>query len=270
MGNRGGGELEMTSIWAAFWAESLKIRRSKMLWITILAALFMAGMMGFLMFIAKNPELASKMGLLGTKSSIMENVDWPSYLVLLTEMISALGLMGFGFLASWVFGREYSDRTVTDLLALPIPRSFIVLSKFMVVVIWSALLAFILLIFALVVGGMIGLSGWSEGIAYNGVYAYTVTALLTILLCTPVAFFASYGRGYLPPIGFVILTLIVGQFIVALNLGPYFPWAIPGLYSVAAGSGGPQLGAASYIILVLTSFLGLVATFAWWRYADQY
>jgi len=88
-----------------------------MFWISILAAIFMALMMGFLMFISKNPELAAKMGLLGTKSSIVKNVDWPSYLGLLAEMISALGLMGFGFVASWVFGREYSDRTVKDLLA---------------------------------------------------------------------------------------------------------------------------------------------------------
>jgi ABC-2 type transport system permease protein len=270
MGDRGGGGFEMTSIRAAFWAESLKIRRSKMLWVSILAALFMAVMMGFLMFIAKNPELAAKMGILGTKSSLMTSVDWPSYLGLLTEMISALGLIGFGFVASWVFGREYSDRTVTNLLALPVPRSFIVISKFMVVAIWSALLAFILLASALVVGGSVGLTGWSNGIAYNGVYAYTVTALLTILLCTPVAFFASSGRGYLPPIGFVIITLIVGQFTMALSLAQYFPWTIPGLYSVAASGGGPQPGAVSYIILVLTSLIGLAATFAWWRYADQY
>jgi len=260
----------MRSISAAIWAESLKIYRSRMLSITILAAIFMAGMLGFLIFIAQNPELASKMGILGTKSSIMENVDWPSYLGLLMEMISALGLLGFGFVVSWVFGREYSDRTVKDLLALPIPRSFIVISKFTVIVIWSSLLAFILLVFALLAGGMVGLSGWSEGIALHGVYAYAVTAFLTILLCTPVAFFASYGRGYLLPIGFVVLTLMIGQFMMALGLAPYFPWAIPGLYSVAAGGGGQPPGAVSYIILVLASLIGLAATFAWWRYADQY
>jgi ABC-type transport system involved in multi-copper enzyme maturation permease subunit len=44
-------------------------------------------------------------------------------------------VIGFAFVTSWVFGREYSDRTVKDLLALPAPRSSIVLSKFIVVVI---------------------------------------------------------------------------------------------------------------------------------------
>jgi ABC-type transport system involved in multi-copper enzyme maturation permease subunit len=260
----------MMGISAAVWAESLKVRKSRMLWLSILASLFVAIMMGFLMFIAKNPELAGKMGLLGTKSSIMQNVNWLSYLGLLTQIISALGLIGFGFLGSWVFGREYSDRTVKDLLALPLPRSYIVISKLIVVVVWGVLLSLILLAAALVTGSLIGLNGGSNEIIINGVYAYTITALLALLLTTPVAFFASYGRGYLPPMGFVILTMVIGQFSVALGLGPYFPWAIPGSYSVAASASGPQLGAISYIILALTCLIGLVATFAWWRYADQH
>jgi ABC-2 type transport system permease protein len=170
---------------------------------------------------------------------------------------------------SWVFGREYSDRTVKDLLALPVSRSFIVLSKFMVVVIWCVLLSFILFVFGLIIGVMIQLSGWTSEIAFQNAYKFTVTSLLTILLCTPVAFFTSYGRGYLPPMGFVIFTLITAQFIGLVGLGPYFPWAVPGLYSVAAGTEGMQLGAVSYIILYFTCIVGLFATFAWWRFADQ-
>lgn len=210
------------------------------------------------------------MGMLCTKSSIVKGVDWSSYLGLLAEMISALGLLGFGFVASRAFGHEYSDRTVKDLLALPMPRSLVIIAKFLVAAVWSALLALILLAAALAIGWLIGLTGWSDGIACNGVYAYAAAAFLAILLCTPVAFFASYGRGYLPPIGFIVITLVLGQFIVALNVGQYFPWAVPWLYGVAASTGGPAPGAISYAILALTCLIGLAATFAWWRYADQH
>ncbi|MGE5557249.1 MAG: hypothetical protein ACM3WV_01415 [Bacillota bacterium] len=41
--------------------------------------------------------------------------------------------------------------------------------------------------------------------AVNGSCRFAGTSLLTLLLCTPVAFFASYGRGYLPPMGFAFL-----------------------------------------------------------------
>jgi len=261
----------MKSILATLWAESLKIRKSKILWITILAFIFIAFMMGLLMFVQKYPEISSKLGMIGTKASMLRfgKADWPTYLGLLTQSISGIGLIGFGFVTSWVFGREYSDRTVKDLLALPVSRSFIVLSKFIVVVIWCVLLSFILLAFGLIVGGIIHISGWSSEIVSQNAYKYIVTSLLTILLCTPVAFFASYGRGYLPPMGFVILTLIIAQFTGLVGLGPYFPWAIPGVYSVGAGTEGMQLGVASFIILFFSTVLGLIGTFAWWRFADQ-
>jgi len=259
----------MKSILATLWAESLKVRKSKILWLTILAFLFIPMMMGLLMFVAKNPELSSKLGLIGTKASMFGKADWSAYFGLLAQSIAGIGLMGFGFVTSWVFGREYSDRTVKDILALPVSRSFIVLSKFIVVFIWCVLLSFIFFAFGLIIGGIVNLSGWSSEIAFQSAYKYTITSLFTILLCTPVAFFASYGRGYLPPMGFVIITLITANFIGLIGLGPYFPWAIPGLYSVGAGTEGMQLGIVSYIILFFTSVLGLTATFAWWRFADQ-
>jgi ABC-2 type transport system permease protein len=262
----------MNSFQAAFWAESLKIRRSKMFWITMLAFLFIPMMMGLLIFVVKNPEFSSKLGMIGTKTTMLRfgKADWPTYFDLLTQSIAAIGILGFGFVASWVFGREYSDRTVKDLLALPVSRSFIVLAKFMVVIIWCVLLSFVLLVCGLIIGGIINISGWSNAIIFDCACRFMVTALLTISLCIPVAFFASFGRGYLPPMGFVMLTLIVAQFIGLVGLGPYFPWAIPGLYSTAAGTEGLRIGVISYIILYFITVVGLIGTLAWWRYADQY
>ena len=145
-----------------------------------------------------------------------------------------------------------------------------VLAKFAVIALWSLLISLVLLAASLAMGMLIGLPGWSEGVVYAGIYAYVATVLMTILLCTPVAFFACYGRGYLPPVGFVIAALIVAQFVVALNLGPYFPWAIPALYGMAMTSGTLMPGMVSYVILALMSLAGLIATLAWWRYADQF
>jgi ABC-type transport system involved in multi-copper enzyme maturation permease subunit len=56
---------------------------------------------------------------------------------LLATMVAAGGLVVFG-LASWVFGREFADRTAMTYCALPTPRSAIVLAKFGVVAVWSA------------------------------------------------------------------------------------------------------------------------------------
>ena len=262
----------MKNISAAVWTEGLKIVRSKMLWATILVYLFIPFMIGILMFIQKYPEISAKMGMLGTKASMVTlgEANWSTFFGFLILIIAMLGIMGFGFLTTWVFSREYSDQTLRDLLALPTPRSSIVLAKFIVILIWCLLLSFMFFIFGLLVGGMIQLSGWSGEVFLHNVCQFIVTSLLTILLCTPVAFVAGYSRGYLPPIAFIILTLIISQFIGLVGLGPYFPWAIPTLYSGAAGIEGASLGIISYVILFTTSILGLIGTFAWWRYADQY
>jgi ABC-2 type transport system permease protein len=54
-----------------------------------------------------------------------------------------------------------------------------------------------------------------------------------------------------------------------IGLDPYFPWAIPGLYSTPAGTENLQLNIVSYIILTFTSLLGLFGTLALWRFSDQ-
>lgn len=54
--------------------------------------------------------------------------------------------------------------------------------------------------------------------------------------------------------------------IVALiGWGEYFPWAVPGLYAQGKGSLPP----ISYWIVFLTSLVGMIATYLWWKYADQ-
>jgi len=261
----------MKNILAAIWAEGLKIRRSKMFLITILAFILVPMLMSLMMYLAKNQELAHKLGILGAKATVLNlTADWSTFFGFLNMAIAAIGLVGFGFVTSWDFGREYSDHTAKDLLALPTPRSSIVLAKFVVVVLWCALLSFILLASGLIAGEVVQLSGWTTETALHSVSIFAVAALLTILLCTPVAFFASLSRGYLAPVGFVILALGISQFVGALGFAQYFPWSIPMLYTGAAGAESAQLGIVSYIVLLSTSALGLVGTLAQWRYADQF
>lgn len=261
----------MKSLWAALAVECMKLRRSKIVWVTFLLFLFIPFMMGLMFFVQKHPEIAAKLGIIGTKANMLRlgNADWPAYLGFLTQGMAGIGLIGFGFVTSWVFGREYSDRTVKDILALPVSRSFIVFAKFIIVVLWCILLTFVFWAFGLIFGKLIDISGWSAEIIIQFTNTYIATSLLTILLCTPVAFLASYSRGYLLPMAFVILTLLLANFTGLLGLGPYFPWAIPGLLSVPAGTEGMGLIVSSYFILTITSILGLGGTLAWWRYADQ-
>ena len=183
--------------------------------------------------------------------------------------MAGVGLVGTGFVTSWIFGREFSDHTIKDILALPVSRVYIVLSKFIMVVLWSVVLSFIYFVFGIVFGLLVDLPGLSAGLISENGNIYCVTSLLLILLCTPVAFLASYSRGYIFPIGFVIITMILANFSGLVGWGPYFPWAVPGLYGIPSGSENMQLNGASYIILICTSLAGLFGTIVLWRYSDQ-
>lgn len=259
----------MNSLYTAFITECMKLRRSRIYWITVVIFCIVPLMMGLMMFVAKNPDMAAKLGMVGTKASLLGRNDWAGYVGLLIQTMASVGYIGFGFVTSWVFGREYSDRTMKDILALPISRSSIVGAKFLVVIIWCALLSIILFAVGVIIGQFLTISGWSMYVLSTSATRFFTTAFLTLFLCTPVAFFASYGRGLIAALGFVILSLVMAQFIGLVGLGPYFPWAIPGVYTAPAGTEGMQLVFMSYVILVVTSVVGFVGTLAWWRFADH-
>jgi ABC-2 type transport system permease protein len=260
----------MKSISAAFITECIKLRRSGIFWITVIIFIVVPLMIGLMMFVAKNPEISAKLGLVGTKANLFGQTNWAGFSGLIVQTMASIGYIGFGFVTSWVFGREYSERTIKDILSLPVSRSAIVAAKFFVIIIWSALLAFILFSVSIIIGQFVGISGLSSKLFTHFATKFFVTSFLTMLLCTPVAFFASYGRGIIVPIGFLIITLIMAQFLGLVGLGPYFPWSIPGVFTAPAGTAGMNLLPVSYIILVLTSITGFIGTISWWRLADQH
>lgn len=259
----------MRYFFAALKTEGLKIRKSKVIWITMAAFTIAPLMAGFFMFVLKDPAFAKSSGLLGAKAQIVGEANWPSYLDLHAQIIAVGGILVFGFVTSWIFGREYTDKTITDLLALPFSRSVIVLSKFAVAFITNFILSIYVVALGFFIGWIIGLPEWSLETMTQGLYILLIVTMLTILLSTPVAFFASYGKGYLAPLGFVIFTLVLSQIIAAAGFGEYFPWAIPALYSGVVAGGHP-LNWTSLLILSITSLIGFLSTLYWWILTDQH
>ena len=188
----------MNNFAQAVWVEFLKARRSKMPLLTALGfSLFPLGG-GFFMIILKDPEFARRVGLISAKAQITMGVaDWPTYLQFLTLGTAMGGFMLFSLIGSWVFGREYSDRTVKDLLALPTSRSAIVLAKFVVIAGWSAALTVLILSIGLAVGTAVVLPPVPAQVIVQGGVTLAITAILAIAVVTPIIFFASAGHGYL-------------------------------------------------------------------------
>ena len=114
-------------------------------------------------------------------------------------------------------------------------------------------------------GVVLKLPGASTAVVLQGSGVVIITACLTIALVLPFALFASIGRGYLLPIGLAVLTLMMTNLVMIIGRGEYFPWAVPGLYA----QGKSSLAPVSYWIVLFTSLAGMLATYLWWKYADQ-
>ena len=255
----------MNNVTQATWVELFKARRSKMPLLTGLGFLMIPFVGGFFMIVLKDPELARRSGMISAKAQMLAGVaDWPTYLELLAQATAVGGLILFSLIGSWVFGREFSDRTVKDLLALPTARSSIVTAKFAVIAIWSAALVGIVFFVGLGVGLAVDLPETATSVVGQGSARLAITAGLTMISITPILFFASAGHGYLPPMGVAILAIFLSQIIAVAGYGEYFPWSIPALYAQ-----GDELGAISFVIVGVIGIVGVVATFLWWEMADQ-
>ncbi|RDI34384.1 hypothetical protein [Lentzea flaviverrucosa] len=75
---------------------------------------------GLFRFILQDPDRARSLGLIGTKAALVgRDADWPTYLGFLAQTTAVGGMLVFGMVSVWLFGREFSQNTVKDLLALP-------------------------------------------------------------------------------------------------------------------------------------------------------
>jgi ABC-2 type transport system permease protein len=163
---------------------------------------------------------------------------------------------------------KFADRTVKDLLALPVPRTAIVAAKFTVATAWCLVLA--AWTGALGVGLVTGLRlpGAGAGAVGSGLVRLLLTAIMTIALVAPFALLASVARGYLAPVGGIVLATFLGQIIAALGYGAYFPWAVPALYAGIAGV-ATRPGPVGYLLVALVGLAAVLGTGSWWRRADQ-
>lgn len=260
----------MSAFVAAIRTEMLKARRSRVPWGVVIAFSVAPLVMGLFMVILKDPERARSLGLLGAKAQLTAGTaDWPTYLNLLGQAVVVGGAVLFAFLAAWVFGREFADKTVRSLLANPTSRGTIVLAKATIVATWSLVASAWVIALGLLIGSLIDLPGWSVSDGMATVLAIAVAAVLTIALLSWAAFFATVGRGYLAPLAWTVAMVALSQVLTVLGWGAWFPWAVPALLAGAGGTAVEPVSATGVVVLLIVAAAGVLATTVWWDRADQ-
>ncbi|MEP7135761.1 MAG: ABC transporter permease [Chloroflexota bacterium] len=260
----------MNNFASALWVETLKMRRSKVPLFTVLGFSIAPLIGGLFMIILKDPIKAQSMGLISTKAQLAAGTaEWSTLFNMLAQANAVGGGVIFAIFTAWIFGREFSDHTAKELLALPTSREAIVGAKFVVTAVWTYLLVLWCYVLGLIVGQLVDIPGWTPELFRSATVDILGSGLLVIILLPFVAFSASAGKGYLPSFGWLVLTVVMAQIAAITGWGDWFPWSVPALFAGAVGPRTEFLGAHSYVIIILASLIGLAATFYWWRNADQ-
>ncbi len=226
--------------------EALKVLRSSVFWVVVVAFATLPIMLGIVTYINA------------------VDAGWEPYLTDLLGTSTALLVIGFSFTACWVFGREYTDKTISELLVKPVSKLYVVLSKFIVIFLWDVLLAFFMFAVVFIMGILIGLNGGTWLLIMNSFLVFLATSLLIMVVSTISALLANVSKGYLAPIGLAFLIVVISNVVAQAGLAAYFPWTIPSLFIANV-----PLGFASIAILAITGITGFVGTVAWWRFAEQ-
>jgi ABC-2 type transport system permease protein len=260
----------MTALRTVLGVELLKARRSRVPWAVAMAFTLAPLVTGLFMVILKDPETARSLGLLGAKAALTAGTaDWPTFLSLLGQAVAVGGAVLFAFLTAWIFGREFADRTVRNLLASPTSRGTLVLAKAIVVASWCAAVSAWVIAVGMGIGAAVGLPAWSTEDALRSLGSMALAATLTIALQSGPAFVAGVGRGYIAPLGFAVLTVALAQIVAVLGWGAWFPWSVPAILAGAGGADVEPVTLGGVAVCLVTAAIGLVATMAWWQRADQ-
>jgi ABC-type transport system involved in multi-copper enzyme maturation permease subunit len=250
--------------------ELLKLRRSKVPWLSLIVLSLGPLAIGLFMWIVREPGRADQLGLLGTKANLTGlEATWPAYFSMLTLVVGMGGMLLLSFIIAYIFGREYADGTAKNLLALPVGRQWFVLAKLVVAALWWFALVVAVLAEALVIGLVLGLPRLSSDLVLDGSRDALVAAGIAFLLAPVVAWITTLGRGYLPPLGFALAVLALGNVFAKTGWALWFPWSIVPLSIGMVGKPVQTLPTGSLVVVGLTSLAGIAATILQTRYADN-
>ncbi len=238
--------------------ETMKLRRSKVPLLVLLAFSLAPLAVGFLMLIFKDPEGAKKLGLIAMKAQMTGgSADW-QFLFYITKALFIAAAIFHAVLTAFVFGREYAEGTAKNMLTLPLNRLLTVLAKYMVVTLVFFGICAVIFLETLLVGYLVRIPGWDMAQMLQSLGNVALSALLITATGPFVALFAMVGKGYIAPIGFALLsTILVGQLFAHTLWGQYIPWSMLFLNAGAAGADSGGLSAASYWIAGIFFIMGI-------------
>ncbi|MDJ0314819.1 ABC transporter permease [Arthrobacter sp. H35-D1] len=187
---------------------------------------------------------------------------WDGLLSVATAVSTAAGLLAFGIVHAWSFGREFSEGTITGLFALPTTRTMVAGAKLLVLCLWVFASTMVLTGVAVLLGAVLGYEPTAD--TFSLAARLAGSTFLTGALAVVGGLVASICRSMLAGIGSAIVMPVLAQVAVLLGLGGWFPFAAPGVWA-ATVTGGGVFGIQLAALLVMTAGAASATVYSWHR-----
>jgi ABC-type transport system involved in multi-copper enzyme maturation permease subunit len=191
---------------------------------------------------------------------------WENMLRQNTQGIAgAWGILLFGFVTAYVFGRERKEGTNATMLTSPVQRRSFAVAKMVVIAVWCLALTLFSFIFQTVGMAPAGLSGFAWVYVFRSLGHMLQAAALFYMLLPLVALVALIGKpGYLKPMVFAAFLNLIGLMFAGEKVAGLIPGAMPILLDGASWMPivKAELSATSWMIAVAVFVVGM-ATLMW-------
>jgi ABC-2 type transport system permease protein len=152
---------------------------------------------------------------------------WNGLIAGANQITATGGVLGFGVVLSWLFGREFTQGTIVGLFAIPVRRSTTAVAKVVVYLAWSVGTSIALSTAMLGAGLALGFGP----VRWDLLAQLSAVSFLSALVAVPAALIASLTRGYIGAIGGLVGLIVLAQIGVATGAGGWLPVAAPGLWA---------------------------------------
>ncbi len=187
-------------------------------------------------------------------------INWENAVRFIAMGVSgAWGILLLSLITAYVFGRDLREGTDISSATLPVRREAFVAAKMVVIAVWAVALG-VLAVFAQVGVDLffLGIDGFRWAYVW-GALGDTLLAMLPLYLTLPlVAWLSLTRKGYLRPMLFALVMMMLANGLIGLDAAAYFPWSMP--IVLAGVTWMPltgELTAASWAIAVAVFTVGM-------------
>ncbi|WP_432663576.1 ABC transporter permease [Wukongibacter baidiensis] len=224
----------------SLYIEVIKLKRSTMLLVSMLAVA-VAPFLNYLIFLSLKSNLPSAMS--------VERYFEQGY-IFLTALTATII---FTLIATYVFDREYQERTLENTLTIPIGRTEVIIAKMIILLGWIIFLMIFTFVLTIVLNYMGIFIELNSAILMKYLKIYILTGVLHFALTPVIIFIILVFKSYIYSVGFSIFVTITSLVITNTKYGELFPWSLP--YLLAAYKGDLYYPVSYPIISIILTFI---------------